>query len=302
MRCFSCGAEINYVGICPSCKTSKDVRKIREYHVQENLPAHFDELVRIQHQFFSELSEKLEDIASILEWGFHEIVWQLSQQTEILRSIDQTLKTPSETQANEWRKMGEELRRRGVLDEAEDFFLKARKSNPLDYRIYMGLAETYILRENLDDAKIVLEQSLLHALSKGTFDFKSYSYRLIGRIYFCHEEYQDAATTLKNAIGLSPDYADGLYDYSQYSALIKNREDSLLALEKAINKKTIYFYFAQKEKNFYPIRNYVDHLLNKIREEARQNAQKAITAAKNELGETLKAGKVYNAHVGRQHF
>ena len=34
-------------------------------------------------------------IASVIEWGVGELSWQLQQQTEAIKSIDATLKTPS---------------------------------------------------------------------------------------------------------------------------------------------------------------------------------------------------------------
>jgi hypothetical protein len=100
-------------------------------------------LREVQQQGFEELSNSLSEVASVIEWGFTETVWQLQQQNEILRSIDHTLKTPNETQDNELRIMAEKLRKRGVFKKSEELFLKALDMNPLDYRIYTGLAFTY---------------------------------------------------------------------------------------------------------------------------------------------------------------
>src|SRR5262249_37412102 len=90
------------------------------------------------------LTTGLSRIGSILEWGFNEISWQLQQQTEVLLDIDKTLKTPSETQANEYRRMADELQKRGVLDEAKEFYQKALSQNRLDYRTYVGFAHTLL--------------------------------------------------------------------------------------------------------------------------------------------------------------
>ena len=323
-RCFYCGAEfeggVHYFGICPTCVTAENVTQIREY-LNANLPANFDELTRIQRRGFSELSEKLDNVASILEWGFEEVVWELRQQTEILRGIDKTLKSidntvknidqkieePRWTEATELRKMGEELRKRGILsisdnrraetlfNQSKNAFRDAIKLNQLDYRLYVGLAMTYILMgtETFDLAKEALENSIPHAPSTVN---QSFSYRLIGRIYFCRNKNKEAAAELKEAVSLSPDEEKCLYDYAQYSALINDQQNSLVSLEKAISKNSIYFYFAQKEKNFDSIRAHVDKLLKKILEEYRQDATNTIMAAKNELDEVLEAKKAYDAN------
>ena len=111
--------------------------------------------------------------------------------------------------------MAEELRRRGVLGKSEEFFLKSLEANPLDYRTYISLAEAYLKMDRFDEAKAYLEESLPHAprLSRfrqereierrrmrksvglplheseapSIFDYKSYSYRLIGHMYACRE-------------------------------------------------------------------------------------------------------------------
>jgi len=247
-----------------------------------------DYIAEVQQQGFIELratlSEGLSKIASAIEWGFREVSWQLQQQTNVLRGIDQTLKTPGETQANEWRRMAEELRHRGVMDESEEFYLKALALNRLDYRIYVGLAETYLRSNKFDKARMMLEKSLPHAPKK-EIDYKSYSYRLIGHISACEEDYRQATSMLGLAIELSPDYADGHYDRAQYCAQLRNVAPCLSSLEKAILARSLYYYLAEKEQNFDPIRAEVEKLLSRIRTEASSKAKDTIAKAERVLGE-----------------
>lgn len=162
-RCWSCGAGITgglhprYWFTCPNCAQVEELESLRR-EASNNLT----ELGRIQEHGFETLSDRLSEVANVIEWGFEEIKWQLEQQTNILRSIDHTLKTPSETRANEWRSMAEELRRRGDLPKALELFLKAGEANPLDYRIYIGLAYTYLEMNQFGEARETLEKSILH--------------------------------------------------------------------------------------------------------------------------------------------
>ena len=173
-RCWTCGTSLSgYRYSCSSCENALQELKNIPYSISEG----FKDLIRVQEYGFNLLSDQLSEIATVLEWGFSELSWQMEEQTEILKSIDHTLKTPSETQANEWRKIAEELRNRGI-DEAERFFLQAYEKNPLDYRIYVGLAQTYLQTNKFDKAKVFLEKSVPHAPKK-EIDYKSYSYRLI---------------------------------------------------------------------------------------------------------------------------
>jgi len=193
------------------------LRELESLH--ETISEGFADLSMIQEAGFNQLSNQLSEIATILEWGFGELFWQLEQQTEVLRSIDHTLKTPAETKANEWRLQAEELRRRGALQDSEEFFLKALNAYRLDYRIYIGLAETYLQMNKFDKAKTILENSLLHA---PTNHCKSYSYRLIGHIYACEENYTKALEALHSAIKLYPDYGITKKNATQFIMFVEN--------------------------------------------------------------------------------
>jgi len=287
VRCWTCGTHVSgYRYTCSSCESLNELKNLQK--TIESYGEGLDYIAQIQQEGFKALNDTLSsglsEIASAIEWGFGEISWQLQQQTDVLRSIDHTLKTPSETKANEWRLHAEELRRRGVLDESEEFFLKALNEYRLDYRIYVGLAETYLQMNKFDKAKVFLEKSLPHAPKK-EIDYKSYSYRLIGHIYACEEEYNQATTILRHSIELSPTYEDGHYDYAQYCAQLRNKETCLSSLQKAILAKPLYWYLAQKERNFDPVKSEVEKLLYNIIAEASHKTKDAIAKTENILKE-----------------
>jgi tetratricopeptide (TPR) repeat protein len=283
----------------------------------------FHELSASWQRDFAALSERVSTISTAIEWAFEEIAWQLEQQSEVLRSIDHTLKAPSETQANEWRQIGEELRGRGVLGESEKFFLKAIESNPLDYRAYVGLAHAYLQMERLDEARAMLERSLPHApKTEGSpkttkfaeifgpskpyevspagggddkqaptaFDYKSYSYRLVGHICACGEQYGDAVSALRSAIELSPDYVDAHYDHAQYCAQTGDMQACIASLSRAIaSGGPSYFYLAQGERNFDPARSQVRALLSAMANEALNSALRHLSQAERSLAEAYEA-------------
>jgi tetratricopeptide (TPR) repeat protein len=290
-KCWTCGTHVSgYHYTCSSCKNLTEIKSL-----QERVRSHdrgvierLDYIEQVQQESFNALanniSEGLTLVASAIEWGFGELSWQLQQQTAILQSINHTLNTPSETKANEWRLHAEELRRRGVLDESEEFFLKALDAYRLDYRIYVGLAETYLQLKKFDKAKFFLEKSLPHA-PKQEIDYKSYSYRLIGRIYACEEDYSHATSILQTAIDLSPNYTDGHYDYAQYCAQIGNASNCLSSLQKAVLSKPLYLYLARIEQNFDPSRNEVRNLLNRIKSDALCKVQGIIKDSEKALKE-----------------
>lgn len=293
-KCWTCKSYVStWQFTCPRCQTDTALQKLRE-----KVASGVSELAEVQREGFRELrgtlTTGLTEIASAIEWGFEQVTWELHQQSEALRSIDHTLKTPAETQANEWRNIADKLRQKGVLDEAEKFYLRALESNPLDYQLYIGLAQAYLQGNRFDKAQTYLERSLPHA-PKGGIDYRSYSYRLLGHIHECAEDYVQAAKLLRSAIELSPNYAEGQYDYARYCAQTQELETCLSSLQNAISAEPMYWYLAQEERTFDPVRKDVQEVLKEISKQVSISAQDTI--AKSHAGLTQAELAISNAKL-----
>lgn len=174
-ECWSCGAQVgglSYMFTCPACAETavmKDIRKgvldgvEGQERAMQMIASGLSNVTDAVTSGLSGISDELSNLAGIVQGGFDELKWELQQQTQVLLSIDQTLKTPSQTQAREWREMAEQLRSRGCFDEAEEWFLKSLEMSPLDFRTYIGLGMTYLRKKDFDQAEIVLKKSFPHA-------------------------------------------------------------------------------------------------------------------------------------------
>src|ERR1035438_8864817 len=175
-RCWTCEAAVegNFF-TCNSCKhlraakvTQSEIRDVsdRLADLQQVTETGFDRLSEGSRA----IAERLSELISAVEWGFNAVVWQLQQQNKTLQRINLTLRTPTATQANEWREIAEDLSNRGSQIQAKEFYNKALSAYPLDYRSYLGLAATYLKMNEFDQAKDILEKSLPHAPSEQSFD------------------------------------------------------------------------------------------------------------------------------------
>ena len=177
-ECMSCGRPVgglNYHFTCPDCEGVSVMKDIRggmkgQEAAMEMIASGLGQVADKVSDGFSQVADRLSDIsddlstlAGIVQGGFEELGWELQQQTQILVSIDDTLKSPSQTQAREWRQMAEQLRKRGCFDEAEERFLKSLHTNPLDFRTYLGLAFNYLRKNDFDKAEDILTRSIPHA-------------------------------------------------------------------------------------------------------------------------------------------
>jgi hypothetical protein len=265
-RCWTCGSyctDLRYS--CTTCLQLNALKEVREAaHAASILSAEkLDAIADLHRKTHEALLDGFDRLNQTMEWGFSGLLWAIDQQSDVLRSIDTTLKTPSQRQAEEWRNIGERLRQRGESKSATKFFVDALKLNPLDYQIYLGLAYAYFELSRFEDADRVLVASLPHAPRSG-FDKRSVTYRLLGRIRFCHEEYNEAAKQLRQAVTIEPKYAKGFYDLAQYASCIGAENECLTALRDAIAIEPNFWYASRAEPLFEPLRPQVDALLQSI--------------------------------------
>ena len=286
--CWTCGSPMAFpVNRCPNCESLGELQKLRGDlgTLVEGQRGQTAEL----KAGFAAVADGVEAMASAIAWGLESVEWAVTQQTEVLRGIDLVLKTPAETEANEKRLIGEQLRERGVLDQAEQFFRRALELYPLDFRTYIGLGHTLLQAVRMADARDQFAASLPHAPKQpgvtptGIADWRSYSLRLIGRTWVCEDDLPRAVGALEEAVALSPAYPEALYDLSVYLAQSGQGQRFGQWLEKAILYDPLKWYLARQERAFSVVRDDVDHITDKLLTSAEADAADAIARAEATL-------------------
>lgn len=132
---------------------------------------------------------------------------------------------------------------------------------------------------------MLLEKSLPHA-PKDELDYRSYSYRLIGHIYECKEDYSEARKVLDQSLDLSPRYADGLYDSPQIQRILRvSTRASAESLERAIREKPLCWNLAQKDAAFDSAQPTIT-LLASIYSRSKQECEQDIAQSRASFHET----------------
>ena len=166
-----------------------------------------------------EISNGLNELADIFSYNHAEQMWELQQQTNVLKDIRDNLIQIrlhwDDNRSNEWLEKGAESLKRGMIKKSFDCLKKALEYNPLDYRIYITMGHAYLRNDDLRNALDMFEYALKNAPTKY---FKSYSLLLIGRIYYCLGDIKTAVEKSKQARELSPNYSEAHYQYSTYVA------------------------------------------------------------------------------------
>ena len=166
-----------------------------------------------------EISDGLSELADIFNYNHAEQMWELQQQTNVLKDIrDNIIEIElhwDDKRANEKLKKGAECLKLGMITDSFNCLKKAREYNPLDYRIYITMGHAYLKIDDLKNALDMFKYALKTAPSKY---YESYSLLLMGRIYFCIGDIKTAIEKVKKARELSPNYSEADYQYSTYIA------------------------------------------------------------------------------------
>lgn len=144
------------------------------------------------------IEEGIYGLQAAFEWGISEVVWQIEQNREVLKSILEVLMAPLDTQAKERRKRAENAYSNGWIDDAEEEFLESEKLNRYDFAIHISLGMIYLFSK-IDKEKALeyFEKAIRYARPESNYH-TSYALLYKGLIMRDYERIGcSPATTLK---------------------------------------------------------------------------------------------------------
>ena len=217
------------------------------------------------------------ELKSAFEWGISEVVWQIEQNRAVLKDILEVLMAPLDTQAKERRKRAEEAYANGWVEDAEEEFLESEKLNKFDFSIHISLGMLYLFHKiDKEKALSYFEKAIKYSKPKSAFHT---SYALLHKalIHFDMGNTEEAEKASYEAISLSPNFTEALYQNAQHNAQLLNTDKSIANLEKAIRHDKLYCLKANKDEMFDPIRERVNRLFEKLRDEEKKKSQNSFT-------------------------
>lgn len=219
------------------------------------------------------VEQGISELKSAFEWGISEVVWQIEQNRAVLRDILEVLMAPLDTQAKERRKRAEDAYANGWIEDAEEEFLESEKLNKFDFSIHISLGMIYLFKlVDKEKALSYFEKAIKYSKPKSSFHA---SYALLHKalIHCDMGNTEEAEKSSHEAITLSPSLTEALYQNAQYNAQLRNTSKSIENLEKAIRLDKLYCLKANKDEMFDPIRDAVNRLFEKLRDEEKKKSQ-----------------------------
>jgi tetratricopeptide (TPR) repeat protein len=213
-----------------------------------------------------EIRDGMFGLKAAFEFGISEVVWQIEQNRQVLKDILGILMAPLDTQAKELRQRAEDAYANGWYDEALEDFLESEKKNKYDFSVQISIGLIYLF--HLIDRALSIEyfeKAIKYARPKSPYhaSFALLHAALIKRDF---NQFEEAEKLTEEAVVLTPNFAEALYQNALFNAHLKNVGKSIATLEKAINLDRNYCIKADSEEMFSPIRDEVNSLFVKLRD------------------------------------
>lgn len=234
----------------------------------------------------------LENLRSLFEWGFSELIWQLEQQRELLQNILNVLQAPLDTQAKELKKRAEEAYRNDWIEDSLQDFLESEKKNRYDFTIQQYLGDIYFRKKNAKAALEYYEKAVKYARSKSAYH-ASWALLRVGLVRYLLGDYAEAREATLEAIKLSPRLHEAHYQHAQYCAKLKKFNEAIEHLKKAILGDRYYLVKVCSEKDF----NVMRQQLRSFEEEIGAIALSLATGEIERTQELLKEVESYGVPV-----
>ena len=229
---------------------------------------------------YIQLNELLETANYIRETQF----FQLNRISNLLESIDATLKAPNKTFANERFEIGVELLARNKTKHARRMFEEAVEFNPLHLGSYINLSVIHYYEKDYEKAQTYAIEAfdLLPPDESSYKDLFAYVYCLLARAYAKNNHFDLAITYIEKAIlGCTNSKPVYCYERAKIHAWAGNTKDFLGCLYMAINEDPQYFATALIDSNFQPYKEEVEQLLTSAKEALERRIKESMHKLKN---------------------
>lgn len=202
-----------------------------------------------------------------------EIRWALERQSQISQQILQVLLNALDNTSRQYWEQGVKCYETSEYDIARERFNRALDANRTNYFAYQYLGFIAVHEEKSPDA--------LHNFELARKFADSGYHRALAMSHLARSHYAtgDLSHALLSAVAATeaaPDHAKFWYECAVFHVRGKNAEEAIQCLRRAITGDWTYWSISISDANFEPIRQHVERLLERIREEQRVVARRRL--------------------------
>lgn len=240
------------------------------------------------------------DLQAAFTFGLTQIVWQQEQTNKLLTDILSVLKAPRKTEADEMRERGDEAYRNAInarrpedrqqwMNVALQAYADCVDKNPSDFSALYSIGMILFYERGIsEDALTAFRMAATFAEPYSSYH-AALAWLQIGYIRRCRKEMEQSYEAMEEAVRLQPDWAETHFQRAISCALTDRLDEMKESLKRAIRLDRNYWFRACTEPDLMAghgvVRETVRIALEELRQEASQEASKAIASAQARIAE-----------------
>jgi hypothetical protein len=240
------------------------------------------------------------DLQAAFTFGLTQIVWHQEQTNKLLTDILSVLKAPRKTEADEMRERGDEAYRNAInarrpedrqqwMNVALQAYADCVDKNPSDFSALYSIGMVLFYERGIsEDALTAFRMAATFAEPYSSYH-AALAWLQIGYIRRCRKEMEQSYEATEEAVRLQPDWAETHFQHAISCALTDRLDEMKESLKRAIRLDRNYWFRACTEPDLMAghgvVRETVRIALEELRQEASQEASKAIASAQARIAE-----------------
>ncbi|MBC8549981.1 MAG: hypothetical protein H8D23_10050 [Candidatus Brocadiales bacterium] len=200
-------------------------------------------------------------LKAAFEWNISEVVWQIEQNVKGFKALLKILYNSLDPSFAKMRFLAQEAYEKGKIADAADNFRKLSQSCESDFSVFLSLGIISLFHEKNKEKALEYFNKAVEIAKSQSDIYTSYALIYKALVLRNLDRLEEAVKFSKEAVDLSPDFTEALYQYAQYSALLKKTETVVPLLKKLISIDILYCLKISNEKDFNGIKSHVTKII-----------------------------------------
>lgn len=217
----------------------------------------------------------LESLRSSFDWAMGSVLWKLELQRSALQELTNNLRPLSDRALAETRRKAEQAFQSGHYSEALTGLLECESKDYQDFSLHLTIGNIYLYHQrpaNLEKARAAYVVAARYADPRAP-RYASLAHLWASFVAYLQNDTDSAIDLAQRAINLSPQLVEARYSQARYAALSGQLSQAVSGLESAIRSDRNYAVRAVTNSDFAGIVPQITALIDRLRQEARQQAE-----------------------------
>ncbi len=198
------------------------------------------------------------------EWNIAEVVWQIEQNLKEFKDMLNIVYASQDPSFVEMRRLAQEAYENGRMVDAADKFMELSHCCKNDFSVFLSLGIISLFHKKDKEGSLEYFNKAVETVESQSDFYTSYALLYKALVLRNLDRITEAEKFSKQAVDLSPDFAEALYQNAQYSALLKDSDTAVSLLKTIVRIDILYCLKITNEHDFDGLKPHIAKIIKEI--------------------------------------